>query len=253
MAKKVTAKKAAATKAEVKKRPGMVKRVAAEGAAKKKAVTKKAAAKKTGQKLADEIARKIAAHEKRGPRKLKTKKPEGWPKGLRHGANRQIPVSMLPAPREEKIPVLRSEDGCRRYLESVRWPQGVRCPRCGGKSTWEIVERDQRECEACRYQFSVTAGTAFGGSHVPLLKWLECVKLQCREPQGLSARRMEEKLGVTYKTAWYLCHRVRAAMGAAAARRLATWETAKPASGAALLDEGVKATWVAVSDRHRAA
>ncbi|HWA95678.1 MAG TPA: IS1595 family transposase [Terracidiphilus sp.] len=178
----------------------------------------------------------------------KPAKPVRGPKGNR------IPVEAIPAGRPaEEIPVIRGEGAARRYLESVRWPHGVKCPRCGGAKLWEIAGRDQQECVACGYQFSVTAGTAFAGSHVPLEKWLKCVKLQCREGKGLSARRVAEELGVTYKTAWYLCHRVRAAMGAAAGRRRATWETWMPMPGAALLDEGVKAAWITISDKHKTA
>ncbi len=191
----------------------------------------------------------------------KAGKRPGTVKGLRaesakpkRGAQgRRLAVQAIPIHRTEEIPVIRSEGAARRYLEQVRWPHGVRCPRCGGATMWEISGRDQRECEACGYQFSVTAGTAFAGSHVSLERWLKCVKLQVKEDKGLSARRVAEELGVTYKTAWYLCHRVRAAMGAAAGRRRATWETWTPTPGAALLDEGVKAAWITISDKHTAA
>src|SRR2546430_16340270 len=62
----------------------------------------------------------------------------------------------------------RSEDKCRAYLEELRWPDGVRCPRCQSTKISRIVKRNQFDCDSCRYQFSVTAGTIFAHSHFPL-------------------------------------------------------------------------------------
>ena len=61
-----------------------------------------------------------------------------------------------------------SEERCRAYLEGLRWPEGVRCPRCGSDKISRIRTRDQLDCGSCRYRFSVTAGTIFHGSHLPL-------------------------------------------------------------------------------------
>jgi len=60
------------------------------------------------------------------------------------------------------------EDRCRRYLEGLRWPGGLECPRCGGKVISHITTRHQLDCDSCRYRFSVTAGTIFHDSHLPL-------------------------------------------------------------------------------------
>jgi transposase-like protein len=101
---------------------------------------------------------------------------------------------------------------CRAYLEGLRWPNGVACPRCGGLTISRIKERRQFDCDACRYQFSVTAGTIFHDSHLGLPKWFVATFLICESKKGMSANQIKRMLKVSYKTAWYLCHRIRAAM-----------------------------------------
>ena len=105
-----------------------------------------------------------------------------------------------------------SEDKCRAYLEALRWAGEIRCPRCDSHKISKIVKRNQYDCDACRYQFSVTAGTIFNDSHLPLWKWFLAVYLLCESRKGISANQMKRTLGVSYKTAWYLCHRIRATM-----------------------------------------
>jgi transposase-like protein len=105
-----------------------------------------------------------------------------------------------------------SEDRCRAYLEALRWPDEIRCPRCESGKISQIVKRNQFDCDGCRYQFSVTAGTIFNDSHLPLWKWFLCVYLLCESKKGMSANQLKRTLGISYKTAWYLCHRIRAAM-----------------------------------------
>jgi transposase-like protein len=104
------------------------------------------------------------------------------------------------------------EDKCRRYLEGLRWPGGLECPRCGGKTISHITTRHQLDCDSCRYRFSVTAVTIFHDSHLPLWKWFLAVYLIVESKKGISANQLKRTLGVTYKTAWYLCHRIRAAL-----------------------------------------
>jgi transposase-like protein len=106
----------------------------------------------------------------------------------------------------------KSEDQCRDYLAALRWPEGVCCPRCQSKSISYIAERAQYDCNACRHQFSVTAGSAFHDTHLPLWKWFLAVYIICESKQGTSANQLKRTLGVSYKTAWYLCHRIRKAM-----------------------------------------
>ena len=102
---------------------------------------------------------------------------------------------------------------CRDTLESIRWPAGVACLRCGDMDVLEIETRGQWECRSCGYRFSVTAGTIMHDSHLPLRKWFATVYLMCESKKGISANQLHRTLGVAYRTAWYLCHRIREAMG----------------------------------------
>ena len=105
-----------------------------------------------------------------------------------------------------------SDDACRSYLEALRWPEGVECPACGGKSISRIKTRKQFDCNACRKRFSVTTGTVFHDSHLSLPKWFAAVFLMSEAKKGMSANQLRRTLGVAHKTAWYLCHRIRSAM-----------------------------------------
>ncbi len=101
---------------------------------------------------------------------------------------------------------------CRAYLEQLRWPDGVTCPRCESKQVSRIKARKVFDCDKCRYQFSATAGTLFHDSHLPLPKWFLAIFLVTESRKGMSALQLKRLLKVSYKTAWYLCHRIRAAM-----------------------------------------
>lgn len=118
-----------------------------------------------------------------------------------------------------------TEDKCRSYLEQLRWPGGVRCPRCDARAGISRIEtRGQFDCDACGYQFSVRVGTILQNSNLPLWKWFLAVYVMGRSKEGVSASQLERMLDVSYKTAWYLCHRIRAAMkneASAALRELA--------------------------------
>lgn len=104
------------------------------------------------------------------------------------------------------------------YLESVRWPDNIRCPHCGEEERKPYrlnVKSSKRrlwKCAACRKQFSVTVGTIFEDSHIPLNKWLLAFYLLCSSKKGMSAHQLHRMLGVTYKTAWFMAHRIRYAM-----------------------------------------
>src|SRR5271157_2652595 len=106
------------------------------------------------------------------------------------------------------------EQHCRNYLERLRWPKGVRCPKCAGEKISSILKRDQYNCdnESCRYQFSVTADTMFHDTHLPLVKWFLATFLICQSRKGMSANQLKRMLRINYRTAWYLCHRIRDAM-----------------------------------------
>jgi transposase-like protein len=109
-----------------------------------------------------------------------------------------------------------SDDRCRELLERLRWPNGPECPRCNGTSVVRLVTSDKLLwCKECEYQFTVTANTIFHDSHLPLIKWLTATYLLCESRKGMSANQIKRTLGISYKTAWYLCHRIRAAMATA--------------------------------------
>lgn len=115
------------------------------------------------------------------------------------------------------LPRFNDEDAAREHLESLRWPNGPVCPHCGGTShnsrlNGESHRRGLMFCGDCRSQFSVTVGTVFERSKVPLHKWVYATNLMCASKKGISAKQLERMLGVTYKTAWFMAHRIREAM-----------------------------------------
>jgi transposase-like protein len=140
--------------------------------------------------------------------------------------------------------VLFTEQACLSYLEEIRWPQGARCPKCGGRKIskfitpeskrskkyiskrtgeakgWKIPARTLYECRdsKCRYQFTAKTGTVFSDSHLPLEKWFFAIALVISAEKGMSALQLKRELGVGYQTAWYLCHRIREAIEQSAAR-----------------------------------
>jgi len=105
-----------------------------------------------------------------------------------------------------------SEEACREVLAELRWPNGVACPRCGALGNAYDSKRYVWDCYSCGYQFSVLAGTVLHDTKLPLRKWFMAVLLMVEAKKGISANQMKRTIGVSYKTAWYLCHRIRAAM-----------------------------------------
>src|SRR6266852_3682247 len=128
-------------------------------------------------------------------------------------------------------------DAARNYLEKQRWPDGPECPHCGlvgeaykitpkppvkvdyYQSKTELKAKRVRKprrglwkCSGCRKPFTVTVGTIFEDSHIPLNKWVIAVHLLCASKKGMSAHQLHRMLGVTYKTAWFMAHRIRYAM-----------------------------------------
>src|SRR5260370_19296027 len=106
-----------------------------------------------------------------------------------------------------------TDEKCREVLTKLRWPEGVECPRCKERRASWLKARNQFECGSCGYQFSVTSGTVFNDSHLPLETWFAATYLLCEAKKGMSALQIKRTLGIGgYKTAWYLCHRIRHAM-----------------------------------------
>jgi transposase-like protein len=108
-----------------------------------------------------------------------------------------------------------SDERCRELLERLRWPNGPECPRCLGRVVRLADRTTLLYCKECDYQFTVTAGTIFHDSHLPLIKWFAATFLLCEAKKGMSALQIKRSVGMGYKTAWYLCHRIRAAMATA--------------------------------------
>jgi transposase-like protein len=104
-----------------------------------------------------------------------------------------------------------TDDKCRETLVHLRWPNGVECPRCQSKKISRIAARNVYDCDSCRHQFSVTAGSIFHDSHLPLTKWFFATYVMVESKKGVSANQLKRMLGISYKTAWYLCHRIRKA------------------------------------------
>jgi len=115
-----------------------------------------------------------------------------------------------------------TEDKCLDYIEAMRWPNGVCCIHCGvlnvSKITREKKGKNQRtriyQCleKECGKQFSATSGTIFNDTHLPLTKWFLAIAFICEAKKGMSALQVQRHLGVNYRTAWHLCHRIREAM-----------------------------------------
>ena len=109
------------------------------------------------------------------------------------------------------------EDAARELVEGIRWPTGPVCGRCGEASRRYATKRPGRyRCgnPACRKDFTVTTGTVMESSHIPLTKWLMGFYLMAASKKGMSAHQLHRSLGVTYKTAWFMAHRIREAMRA---------------------------------------
>mgnify|MGYP001297383501 CR=1 FL=1 len=105
-----------------------------------------------------------------------------------------------------------SDEACRQYLFQLRWPEGFVCPRCGGSKAWQM-NRGLWLCGTCRSQVSVTAGTVFQDSHLPLTVWFQAMWHITSQKNGVSALGLQRVLGLgSYKTAWALLHKLRRAM-----------------------------------------
>lgn len=112
-------------------------------------------------------------------------------------------------------------DKARELLESIRWPNGPVCPKCGSKEAYRLTAKPTSKsparpglckCKACRKQFTVTVGTIFESSHIKISTWLMATFILCSSKKGVSAHQLHRMLGITYKTAWFMAHRLRFAM-----------------------------------------
>ena len=104
------------------------------------------------------------------------------------------------------------EEACFHYLAQSRWPEGFVCSHCGGRRFWIKSRRHVYECCACGYHASATAGTILHRSHIAIQEWFWAAYLVATHTPGMSARQLQRQLGSSYKTAWFLLHRLRCAM-----------------------------------------
>jgi len=114
-----------------------------------------------------------------------------------------------------------TEEDCIRALYSARWPAGFICPRCAHHQAYRIASRKLPlyECKSCRAQTSLISGTIMEGSRTPLSSWFKAIRMHA-SAEGINARQLSDLIGVTYKTAWLICHKLRHAMSRADAKRL---------------------------------
>jgi transposase-like protein len=114
-------------------------------------------------------------------------------------------------------PIFHDEEQARQHMEAIRWPNGPFCPHCGSvdgitRLAGESHRPGLHQCNACRGHFTVTNGTVMERSHIPLHKWVLGFHLMAASKKGISAHQLHRMLEVTYKTAWFMCHRIREAM-----------------------------------------
>ncbi len=113
------------------------------------------------------------------------------------------------------------EEACWQTLRRMRWPHGFRCPRCAHGKSYRLAERRLEQCQRCRYQASVTAGTLFHKTRVPLRVWFLAIFFVARHKQGISALQLQRDTGVgSYQTAWTMLHKLRSALRHRPANRL---------------------------------
>lgn len=114
-------------------------------------------------------------------------------------------------------PIFTDADEARKHLESVRWPDGPYCPHCGEVDRIRVLQGKSHrpglhKCNSCQGHFTVTVGTVFERSKIALNVWFRAVYLLCSSKKGISSHQLHRTLGVTYKTAWFMTHRIREAM-----------------------------------------
>jgi transposase-like protein len=124
-------------------------------------------------------------------------------------------------------PKYQNDEAAREHIEKFLWPEGPECPHCGligeaYKLQGETTRKGLYKCACCRKPFTATVGTIFENSKIPLHKWLLAVHLMCSSEKGISALQLQRNLGIgSYRSAWFMCHRIRWAMGQRTTSRFA--------------------------------
>jgi len=135
-------------------------------------------------------------------------------------AKRPKPIHQMTAAQFENMFPVGDDDACKAYLKARRWPEGVRCPRCGNPAVYDLHSRKWHwQCTKCApggstgYRFSVIAGTIFENTNKPLRDWFKVTHLMLTSKKGMSALQIMRYMGFgSYKTAWSMCHKIRAAL-----------------------------------------
>ena len=109
---------------------------------------------------------------------------------------------------------IRTEKDARKFFEGIRWPNGIACPKCGVQDNPYRIKRESEKreilrCKHCKRDFSVTTGTVFEGSHIPLITWFRAFVLLSSSKKGISSHQLSRMLGITQKSAWFMAHRIR--------------------------------------------
>src|SRR5215510_10328138 len=129
-------------------------------------------------------------------------------------------MEMTPLPWSKLGEHFTDEDKAREYMEFLRWGNnGPACPHCGGADPYRLTPKPGSstrkgvlKCRECRKQFTVTVGTVFEDSHIKMTIWLQAIYLIGASKKGISAHQLHRMLGVTYRAAWFMAHRLRFAM-----------------------------------------
>ena len=114
-------------------------------------------------------------------------------------------------------PIFTDADAARKHFEAIRWPQGPHCPFCGSFDRVAALGGESMgpgwyHCKDCRKKFTAAVGTIYERSHIPMTKWLLATHLMCASKKGISAHQLHRMLGLPYKTAWFMAHRIREGM-----------------------------------------
>ncbi len=105
-----------------------------------------------------------------------------------------------------------TEEACAAAIAEYRWPQGFTCPRCSNNSAWYITKRKVYQCSSCRHQVSVTAGTLFHSTNLPLVKWFWAIHIAAVDKSGISALGLSKHIGVSWPTARNMLKKIPAAI-----------------------------------------
>ena len=128
-----------------------------------------------------------------------------------------MPVRIRGPPMDITNPIFTDAEKAREHLEALLWPEGPYCPHCGEyENVHRLAGKSHRagliQCNSCLKNFTVTVGTVFERSKISLNKWLLATFLLTSSKKGMSSHQLHRMLGVTYKTAWFMTHRIREAM-----------------------------------------